>query len=208
MDIKIHQLWINEKIPEIPKLYPKEWRNKWEEEYKEKYKLWNTEDIRNLINAHFPWIKNEFWSWPANYQADVSRLLILYQHGGAYVDLDCIFIKRFDYLFENKVAKGIPNHFLIFERNDTLLHTIINQIYENILQNKQKDKICKTCGPVAIHAIIQKHKDKFIVLSDYEFNNLGKNFRKVSDNKINKIYCSDNNVCIIHQYLKGWSKVI
>ena len=206
MDKKIHQLWINENVPQIPNMYEVKWREEWRKEYEGCYKLWYTEDIKELINDHFVWIKDEFWSWPANYQADISRLLILYVHGGAYIDLDCIFVKRFDHLFNNSKAKGVPNHFLIFQKGDSLLKTIINELYNNILRNKIKNKICKTCGPVAFNEVLKKHEGEFETLSSESYNNLGKHYKRVSEKRVNNLKnSSDHDVYIIHQYLKGWS---
>jgi mannosyltransferase OCH1-like enzyme len=79
-----HQIWINEKSPELPPDFSR-YRDTWLELHPGwEYKLWN------LNNLDFPLITAGLVNKSANYaqMADILRYEILYQYGGVYIDTD------------------------------------------------------------------------------------------------------------------------
>jgi len=98
----IHQIWIG------PNPEPTIWTNTFRIDYINmyphySYKLWSESNIAELF-IDFPKIKivydleNEFCG-----KADILRYLILYKHGGIYIDADAIWLnnKNFDELIYN-----------------------------------------------------------------------------------------------------------
>ena len=52
------------------------------------YKIWNDDDIKNLIDTEYPEIKNRLYKMPYYYLIDIGRALILNKNDGFYCDMD------------------------------------------------------------------------------------------------------------------------
>jgi hypothetical protein len=52
------------------------------------YKIWNDDDIKNLIDTEYPEIKNRLYKMPYYYLVDIGRALILNKNDGFYCDMD------------------------------------------------------------------------------------------------------------------------
>lgn len=98
----IHQIWFQQGDLEV------EWKDKGSQDYFEmqdtfinfchnkdwKYTLWREDTILELISKHFPEYYNEFTTLDSIIKkVDCARLMILYVHGGLYVDIDS-YLKR------------------------------------------------------------------------------------------------------------------
>lgn len=108
---KIHQIWMDRDVfdnKEPPEKFQqlgfyKEWRDK-HPDYE--YTFWNKRMIYDLID------KPEFSKYKSFFhdklkinqmmQSDFIRYVILYYHGGVYMDLDFKMLKRLDSLIEGK----------------------------------------------------------------------------------------------------------
>jgi mannosyltransferase OCH1-like enzyme len=63
------------------------------------YKLWTDEDNLAFVQTHFPSFYPVFLNLPRNImRADVIRYLLMYKHGGLYLDTDYEMLKPFDLL--------------------------------------------------------------------------------------------------------------
>jgi inositol phosphorylceramide mannosyltransferase catalytic subunit len=175
----IHQIWIG------PKPEPTKWTNTIKIDYITKYpeyeyKLWNESNINELF-VDFPNIKiiydlEETW----NGKSDILRYLILYYHGGIYIDADSVWIndKNFDELIDNSCG-----FFAAKEHADNLVGGVIgtfknNQVFIKILKhiesyiiskngsvepkrytNKRKIiGVCKTIGPIIFDHFAKNEK--------------------------------------------------
>lgn len=73
------------------------------------YTLWNDKMILQLIDTYFPTYKslyNSYKKYPI-IQCDIARLMILFIHGGMYIDMDVEPRKPFDDLFEQYEQQGV-----------------------------------------------------------------------------------------------------
>ena len=52
------------------------------------YKIWNDDDIKNLIDTEYPNLKERLYKMPYYYLVDLGRSLILNKHDGFYCDMD------------------------------------------------------------------------------------------------------------------------
>ena len=60
-------------------------------------KLWKDEDVNKLVEAEYPWIRDQYKYYNNHIQrADIARYLILYHYGGVYVDMDAKPANEFD----------------------------------------------------------------------------------------------------------------
>ena len=79
-----HQIWINDRDPEMPDEY-RRYRDRWLALHPDwQYRLWNRD------NLDFVQRRADLMSQCAHYaqMADVLRLEVLYRHGGVYLDTD------------------------------------------------------------------------------------------------------------------------
>ena len=97
----IHQIWIG------PNPEPKIWTNTFKIDYLQAhpdytYKLWNDESSYRLLDK-YPNIQKMYEieeTW--NGKSDILRYVILYEHGGIYIDADSVWVnqKSFDNLLQ------------------------------------------------------------------------------------------------------------
>jgi len=88
----IHQIWLGTNVP------PKEWIQTVKDfatKYNYKYKLWTESNIDTLDWESIPGLQEEYDKFNKEMagRADIIRLLVLYQHGGIYIDADSVVMK-------------------------------------------------------------------------------------------------------------------
>lgn len=92
----IHQTWKNKHLPDILQKIVNHNKTLLEKEGYE-FKLWTDEDIKILINKHYPHL---IMVWEAArtgvQKGDISRLILLHHYGGIYIDLDILILKDFE----------------------------------------------------------------------------------------------------------------
>ena len=188
----IHQIWIG------PKKIPSYWSNTFSELYIEnnnnyKYNIWTNDNYLNELNK-YPVLKiifDEFKQFC--YKADILRLIILYEYGGIYIDIDSVWLynKSLNELLEKSkdtnffvgrspnqnenskffLTNGVfgckKNHPYIKNMIDYLEHSIYNYYthkYTKKLVNRLESS--KICGP-GLFTRELKNKDVTIFPSNY-----------------------------------------
>ena len=64
--------------------------------------LWDDDDNRGFVAAHFPWFLPVYNAYPKEiYRADAVRYFFLYFHGGLYADMDVECLKPLDGLLQS-----------------------------------------------------------------------------------------------------------
>lgn len=125
----IHQIWWQggDNIPDDYPVYSDSWIIK-NPNYK--YILWDENAINDILYEHFPWFVEKFNNMPKMIQKiDVAKYMILYIHGGIYVDMDSECVKSIDTLIENK-------QIMIVKLDETLpARLMIYGTYKDTLQN-------------------------------------------------------------------------
>ena len=98
----IHQVWEgkSEPLPENLAVLAKSWKKynpDWE------YRLWNKEQMEDLVSKEFPDLLETYYSFPQDVQRwDAIRYMILYHIGGVYADLDSECLDSLDELLDDK----------------------------------------------------------------------------------------------------------
>jgi hypothetical protein len=89
-----------------------------------------SERIGTPLEGHI--LQKEFMSIPAFY-SDYLRLILLYKYGGMWFDLDIMFFKKFDYLFNTYdnfmptwERTNYPNNAIFWSRNNSIIEDLIN----------------------------------------------------------------------------------
>ena len=143
---KIHQIWVNEN-PEIPTKYKKEWIESWRKKNPNwEYKLWTTDDCLDLVKTHFKEYLPIYETLRPIKKADVVRLLIIYIHGGVYVDLDTICLRTLDD-YENWDTEKV-----VYNGSNSCMACRIGNVYlgryiKHILSKKKVNRVLLYAGP-------------------------------------------------------------
>lgn len=194
MDIpkKIHQIWIG------PKKMPTIWMDTFSVDYIGKftdweYTLWTDDNINELF-INFPLIKIIYDLEPTyNGKSDLLRYLILYEHGGVYVDADMVWInnKNFD---EALSQVNSTNFFLPYEpgdknvcgavmgcaKNNKYMKKIIEELEKLIIvdgniskkkytRNRNINGVCKVIGPIFLDKIYKTFEEQITIFPSVYF---------------------------------------
>ena len=162
----IHQTWKTQEIPPELVFCVESWKKlnpDWQ------YILWTDEEMDVFVKKYFPEIHGVYVSYPTNiFRADLFRLLVVYQMGGVYADLDMECLKPLDFLLAAHVGGkefaisfeppaqsiGIFNKNRLYAAN-FLIACLGNEILGGIIKFIVRNKIVEldvlgTTGPIAI----------------------------------------------------------
>ena len=161
----IHQIWIGpNKIPNIWMDTIKNFCKK----YDYKYMLWDNNAVNNftLTNKVYYDIEKTY-----NGKSDILRYEILYNHGGIYIDADCIILKedKFEELINNFI-NSTSNVAFGYEKDNELItgSVIISTLNSSFIKNcidkiktrNFKKLAWKSVGPQLITDIYNELSDK------------------------------------------------
>jgi mannosyltransferase OCH1-like enzyme len=130
------------------------------------YRFFLDEDMDNFVEENYP---GEIWECYSRLniivaKADFWRYLILYKHGGIYLDMDSCINKPLDELINDDddaiiTAEGNPDLFvqwaLMFKAGHPILKIVIDLVVDNIKNNKYPNDIHKMTGPSVFTEAIQ-----------------------------------------------------
>ena len=148
------------------------------------FKLWNDEqDLDQLIHDHFPVYKNIVEKMNYKIQKiDFCRYLILYLHGGIYIDMDFFCQKPFfDQLDRTKVnlvespfveAEYVQNSLMASPPFHPFWLKLADQIAQNVLMDYNHPLICinETSGCATLSAMYYQNQDLVHILPKDQFN--------------------------------------
>lgn len=131
------------------------------------YNYVSTEDRAVFIKEHMDEVTYQAYLKLTNgaAQADLWRLVVLYVHGGVYLDIDATLIwplsltlKRFHESLFIRVKKNteITNYFLATKPGTELYRQLIAHVVKNI-NNYNGEGVYDTTGPGAFPGIIEKY---------------------------------------------------
>lgn len=135
--------------------------------------LYTDEEMDNFVNEHYAGEIAECYNKLNIIVAKVDfwRYLVLYKHGGIYLDMDSGIIEPLRNLIKDDddaiiTAEGNPNLYvqwaLIFAKDHPILKKTIELIVDNIKNNRFPNDIHKMTGPTVYTAAINKtHMDFF-----------------------------------------------
>lgn len=138
-----------------------------------KHKIYTDLEISEFVNTNYPGKISECFNRLTIPVAKVDfwRYLVLYKHGGVYVDLDSsINISLDDFIRDDDeaiiTAETNPNTYvqwaLMFNKEHPILKNVIDLIVDNIENNSYPNDILNMTGPqVYSKGIIKTHKDLF-----------------------------------------------
>lgn len=195
----IHQIWFQK--DNIPDIYEKS-KNSWVNNHPtHKYILWDKNSIDELVN------KTKYFDIYSNYKyqiqkIDIARLIILFEYGGIYSDIDMICSKNTDSLFKdkeiyfcNEKKSTVGTAIIYSEKNNIILQKIIEYVISRnkIKYNNYLSQVLGTTGPGAITLFFKKNINYYLIVdkNHYHFypilwNNKG--YDKIPNEYKNKCY--------------------
>lgn len=161
---KIYQAWHDKNVKDVFKKYI---NKTLELNPGYEYELFGEEDMDNFIKLNYD---DDIYSCYKRIKlitakVDFWRYLILYKNGGIYLDIDSALIKPLDDLILNYDAvitrePNPPNEYvqwaLFFCKEHPILKQTINNIVDNIKNNRYPDSVAKMTGPLPYTEAIDK----------------------------------------------------
>tara|TARA_E500000318_G_scaffold109557_3_gene122813 strand:+ start:167 stop:835 length:669 start_codon:yes stop_codon:yes gene_type:complete len=205
----LHQIWHNGNIPDE---YYRHQQSLIKHHKNWNYKLWNLNEIRNLIKDNYSFYLDTYDKLKFDIQKiDVGKFFILDYYGGLYADIDIFFYKNITPLIKN-------NAILFFENTNDKNKIICNSIFYNN-NSSFFNKICKQIKILNklknnkhdndIETVLKSNGPKFLT-DFYKINN----FKPIDVNILNHIhfefydnirdYKKEDFIYGIHEYANSW----
>ena len=171
----IHQTWKDKQIPDGLLQLSRTWTKHhpdWE------YRLWTDEDNHRFIAEHFPGFLSIYEQYPTAIQrVDAVRYLILYLHGGVFVDLDFACTKNMEYLLQpascvfgqeplehceiHEKPFIISNAFMASVPQHPFLLSVQKELYRNDIDiDHRNNRVLETTGPFMLSRVYNDTADK------------------------------------------------
>jgi mannosyltransferase OCH1-like enzyme len=151
--------------------------NNWE------YMFWDEKKILELLK-NYPTYKNIYDYFDMMIQKiDIAKYVILYHHGGVYIDMDMVWIKDFTDLLQNRTLIVSKLMTVPFYSNGILLskpqHDFWNYYIDEIDKNKEKKwyynnhlYVQNSTGPILFTKVVNNYNSKNnnnITILDYVY---------------------------------------
>jgi mannosyltransferase OCH1-like enzyme len=207
---KIHQIWINGKVPKKYQM----WRNSWMKNNPDyEYFLWDEKEILKFELANYKqFIKTKYPVVKSN----LARHEILYKFGGIYVDTDFESLKRIDkkYLTCSFIAgqmfdyaPHINDALMISSKGSKLSELVINGFKNRKHSDRMSPmEILQYCGVFYLTEIIRNNREslKDIVIMPSQYFYPWPNFFK--SNHANRYSYVTKKTWAIHHWEVSWYK--
>jgi mannosyltransferase OCH1-like enzyme len=188
----IHQTWKTKNVASYGKGKMGIWsQNSLLRDYSDcEYKVWSDEELAELIETEFEYIRDIYNKVSKIKKSDIGRLAVVKKFGGLYFDLDVISHERIPNVFEDyeyitswawkrKKSRSITNHFFGSVPN----HPLVEETLKSIASEEDLSmNTLKHTGPVRLNRICNKMNmwDDIHVLSKDEFVNYRRHSKRVA----------------------------
>lgn len=203
---KIHYCWFGRgKMPDLAVKCIESWK-KYLPEYE--IKEWN-EDTFDL--NLYPYAKEAYENRKFAFVTDVVRLYAMYTEGGIYMDTDVEVLKPLDYLLQFEGVSGfetesqIPTGLMASRKGLPLVKELLDD-YNGLHFVKADGSFDLTTNVIRITNIFRRHgfkpNGKMQTVADFTL--LPKDYLCPKDYRDDKIYLTDNSLCI-HHFSASWT---
>lgn len=163
----IHQTWKTSDLSPILRQLTDTWKSNhsdWE------YRLWTDADIDILLKSKYPEIYEMMIDcYPSIKKWDVARLVIVYEFGGLYVDIDTVSFKNVNDLIDNECVlfKESPNgerdiicnSIFYAKKKSRFIKMVLSSLkqFNNIKDDNPNIEVLKTTGPLFLTDCYKKY---------------------------------------------------
>ena len=183
----IHQTWKSNDIPENLKEFVNSWR-RIHPEYV--FMLWSDDDNLELIKRKYPQFLDLYLNIPTPVmRSDFARYVILYHHGGFYIDLDVMCYKSLENLpiqdnhelvlteehpthgIEFGLKQIVTNWFFGCKKHSNMMDTIVKVVQTNLQNSPTNTEPLHITGPFMMTKVYNELKNDNILLLKYDYLN-------------------------------------
>lgn len=183
----IHQTWKSNDIPENLKEFVNSWR-RIHPEYV--FMLWSDDDNLELIKRKYPQFLELYLNIPTPVmRSDFARYVVLYHHGGFYIDLDVMCYKSLESLpikenhelilteehpthgIEFGLKQIVTNWFFGCIKHSNLMDSIIKIVQKNLQNSPTNTEPLHITGPFMMTKAYNELKNDNILLLKYDYLN-------------------------------------
>ncbi|GEM_PF-5495058 len=213
----IFQIWKTEKLP----YYLKGFAYSWKKQKGFNYFLYTDESMEEFVNTKYKEILPAYSKLKIVEKTDLFRLILVYEFGGIYADMDTICQKNLNILWKEhsnaNILVGVeadttheisemvnlPRHFQLCnwtfaaKKGNTVIKKIIDRIIENIQERPHLQTLEKT-GPAVLTDVVIENKDSegLVILPIAYFGS--------GQRHSNSPSCKEG--FVVHHFLGSWKK--
>lgn len=183
-----------------------ECQQSWLKHFKDfEYKLWNDEEIDNLVKESYPQYYSMYNEFPLHImKIDFVRFCILHKFGGIYADLDMFCYQNFfkdlqngPHLIENPLGNDLFENSLMCARpNETFFLQCMNKCKERFIEIKEKNKVFLQDTIIINQGSFENYQRPYFVFYITGTNLVSSVAREMSEEVYNLPGCVYNNVII------------
>lgn len=167
----VHFVWVGGSLPQR---YARV-IDSWKRFFPNSVRVWTDVDVEMLVSCNMEWWE-AYQSFPKPiYRADLARLIILYLHGGIYVDLDAECLRDLNILIDSRKEGLIVGRERNLQGNIASAviiarpyHPAIKKLIDRIISPENIDKIIRggyavdVTGPGVFTSILEHEDDVYI----------------------------------------------
>lgn len=161
----IHQTWKDKNVPSTMKKYVQSWK-KHHPDFD--YMFWTDEDLRVLIENHYPWFLPYFDSYSHQImRVDAFRFFVLHHYGGIYADLDLESYKPINPLLsEEKLLLflewqgSVSNAVMASEPRHPFLEFCFKALMDKHRTSNEKTAVWELTGPKFLTLTFEEYKQE------------------------------------------------
>lgn len=215
----IFQIWKTQKLP----YYLKTFAHSWKKQKDFSYFLHTDESMDKFVNTHYPQIVEAYNKLRIVEKTDLFRLMLVYEYGGLYSDLDTTCNRDLNNLWaefpdadfivgveadttpEVQQKTGLPrlyqlcNWTFAAQKGHPILKKIIDQIIINIHEKQELLTLEKTGPAVFTDVILANNENKEVTILPIQYFGAGQGHSNSPSRK---------HGFVIHYFLGSWKKEV
>jgi len=215
----IFQIWKNNQLPYYLKIFA----NSWKKQKGFQYFLHTDESMEAFVNEKYPEIHDAFGRLKIVEKTDLFRLMLVYEFGGLYSDLDTSCNKDLNILWrefpEASFIAGVEadtnievqkrtqlprlyqlcNWTFAAEKSNPVLKKIIDRIIKNIHENPELNTLEKTGPAVFTDVILENNQNNAVTILPIKYFGAGQKHSNSPSRKEG---------FVIHYFLGSWKKEV
>ena len=143
------------------------------------YKLWDDDDLEELIRSKYPWFLQHYTSYASTImRVDAARYFILNTYGGIYIDMDYEVCRNFYAELPQDRVTVVESPFKETERHQNSLmaspakHPFWNEVFRELMftYDHYKSSVLDATGPRMLDRVVERTNTPVHVLPASKYN--------------------------------------
>lgn len=143
------------------------------------YKMWDDDELEQLISTKYPWFLQQYLSYPSTImRVDAARYFILDTYGGIYIDMDMEIYKNFYAQLSQDKVSVVESSYRETEKHQNSLmaspprHPFWNEVFRELMStfDYYKKSVLDATGPRMLDRVIERTGIPVYVLPALHYN--------------------------------------